>query len=258
MKQRIVYVIAMMFAISCGGSYDWNSREPDESQIKGFGDFQGTRLTENQIVAALRRHGVPTSEFGRALCTAKFESNFFTEAQHDNRFERTPNTAGPRSPTGVPLQYFFKAKVDCLRPSADSRVLLTKTCIGIKNDDLKGYKKNPEFIACMDELKKSLRDAREIIAAGGSEAQLKARQCSFDHGLYQINDYWGVYGTYPNGNRAPCSNAINKNMFDLDTNISCMVKMARCGRNSCNFDAWHGYKANKQFCDSYRPGAGFP
>jgi hypothetical protein len=248
----------LLLAVSCGQWLDTKeSRNDPSSDVKGFGDFRGVRLTEAEIASLMKRQGVPPTEIGRALCTAHFESNFFTQAQHDNRMERRPDPAGPMTPEGKPLRYLFSPKKICLKSTA-SRAVATMVCTATKNDNLKGYKNTPELNACLDTMRSHLATMKEILAAGGTAAQERARQCSFDYGLFQINDYWGVYGTYPNGNKAPCAQFANQDMFNIDRNIACMVKMARCGRTSCNFGAWHGYNANKAFCDAYRPGRGLP
>ena len=140
-----------------------------------------------------------------------------------------------------------------------------------------GYKKSPEFDACIQSQQKQMYRSGELLAlarkAKTAEERKRLRSdalsCSYDFGLFEINDYWGSLSPDANGeNAAPCKELAGKDLFYLDNNVSCMVKMARCGvmktnkstsidldKNGkidsneyvkddlCDFSPWHGYDA---------------
>jgi hypothetical protein len=252
MRSALIFSLSIVSILGCKKS---NDIQNNADVLVGYGDFQGTRLTENQIVTLLRNVGIPESQLGTAVCVAYFESNFYTNAQHDNRFDRQPVANGPKSASGSPLQYTFRAKPQCLKNPNDTK-LINKVCTTMKNDNLKGYKNTPDFQQCMNEIRTGMTSAAEQMALNTPEAKLKARDCSYDYGLFEINDYWGVYGTNAQSAPMPCAHLKGKDMFELTNNIDCMKRLARCTQTSCNFQPWHGYTANKEKCDNYTLGSG--
>lgn len=52
----------------------------DEGELRG-----GTRLSPSEVASLVRQAGFPSSLIGRMVCTAKWESSFYTAATHRNR-----------------------------------------------------------------------------------------------------------------------------------------------------------------------------
>jgi hypothetical protein len=61
----------------------------DDAEPEGTGESQdhllsGPRLTPAQVASELRRAGFPESSIGKMVCTAKYESSFYTRATNKN------------------------------------------------------------------------------------------------------------------------------------------------------------------------------
>ncbi|MFO0669587.1 MAG: transglycosylase SLT domain-containing protein [Polyangiaceae bacterium] len=81
----MVFVLAMA-ATGCSASTDDgttddpNAEGADEGELRG-----GERLTASQVADLVRNAGFPSNMIGRMVCTAKWESSFYTKATNKNR-----------------------------------------------------------------------------------------------------------------------------------------------------------------------------
>jgi lysozyme C len=80
--KRLFFVFSAMAMVACGANADTQSDGTlGESEGKLLA---GPRLSEGQIATLLREAGFSDAEVPKMVCTAKYESSFYTRASHTN------------------------------------------------------------------------------------------------------------------------------------------------------------------------------
>jgi hypothetical protein len=72
--------VSFVVFLGCGGSADDGTGDTQDSQL-----LAGDKLTASAVASHLRDAGFPAHAVAPMVCAAKYESSFFTGAQHKNR-----------------------------------------------------------------------------------------------------------------------------------------------------------------------------
>ena len=88
-KHLVSLVILGALAIGATGCAADAQDSQDDGDAEQLGDvgqqlLAGTRLSEKEVASLVRRAGFPEYEVGRMVCTAKYESSFYTRASNRN------------------------------------------------------------------------------------------------------------------------------------------------------------------------------